>query len=171
MQASATQAALGLCNTPCEYDYNSQIVAPASLFYPKGPSHCCKSFASSTQADKAGEQQAPAGAEEDSAPLSERGLFVAGLPFLHSDHEAVVGRLFGAFGGIHRVAVGPEQVCCLQEEFTPCPLIVLALCAVCTHRSSYVASSLVLLPTDAVLQQRNYYFRLTHFQQLYEADV
>ena len=84
----------------------------------KGPSHHCKSCVP-TQADKAGEQQAPVGAEEDAASLSQCGLFVAGLPFLHSNHEAVVGRLFGAFGGIHRVAVGHEQVCCLPEKLAP----------------------------------------------------
>ena len=84
----------------------------------KGPSHYCKSCVP-TQADKAGEQQAPAGAEEDAASLSQRGLFVAGLLFLHSDHEAVVGRLFGAFGGINRVAVGHEQVCCLPKKLAP----------------------------------------------------
>ena len=78
------------------------------------PSIPCKSCVP-TQADKADEEQAPAGAEEDAASLSQRGLFVAGLPFLHYDHEAVVGRLFGAFGGVVRVAVGPEQACCLPE--------------------------------------------------------
>ncbi|KAK9831949.1 hypothetical protein WJX81_001994 [Elliptochloris bilobata] len=54
------------------------------------------------QADAAGSQKAV-------ASLSERALFVVGLPFLHSDHQGVVSRLFGAFGSVERVAVHAEQ--------------------------------------------------------------
>ena len=112
-----------------------------AVFYVRR-SNYCKSCVP-TQADKAGEQQAPAGAEEDAASLSQRGLFVAGLPFLHSDHEAVVSRLFGAFGGISRVAVGPEQVCVLLRrgvDLFP-GFIRFALCAFYTSLTSYCSLS------------------------------
>ena len=56
----------------------------------------------STQVSLGGTQKADA--------LGERALFIAGLPFLHCDHEAVVERLFEAFGGIERVAVHADQV-------------------------------------------------------------
>jgi len=56
----------------------------------------------STQVSLGGTQKAYA--------LGERALFIAGLPFLHCDHEAVVERLFEAFGGIERVAVHADQV-------------------------------------------------------------
>jgi len=59
---------------------------------------------------------AAAGAQQAASPLGERALFVAGLPFLNSELDAAVARLFGAFGSVERIAVHAEQArtapCC-----------------------------------------------------------